>query len=200
MKRLRKTPHPEIPKMTEFLNKHNEIDDELGEYESNLRQKILIEKTFCGIDNGVTGGITILSQDGSVLLHQKTPVKKCLNYTKKKAFTNRINPILLRTMLKIAGENTFCMIERPMINPTRFTATISAIRCLEATESMLEQLQIPYQFVDSKEWQKALLPSGLKGDELKLAAADVAKRLYPKLKIENADSLLLALYCKNKMT
>lgn len=154
---------------------------------------------YCGVDNGVTGAITILNKNGDVLLHKKTPVTKCLNYTKKKAFVNLVNPILLKQYLQSAGEVKFCMIERPMINPTRFTATISAVRCLEATESMLKQLQIPYQFIDSKEWQKALLPSGLKGDELKLAAADVAKRLYPRLKVENADSLLIALHCLNKM-
>lgn len=158
-----------------------------------------IGKTMVGIDNGVSGGITILSEKGEVLLHQKTPVKRCLNYTKNKAFINRVEQILLKNMLQTAGENTFCMIERPMVNPGRFAATISAMRCMEATEILLEQLQIPYQFIDSKEWQKALLPSGLKGDELKSAASDVAKRLYPRLKIENADCLLIALYCMQKM-
>ena len=99
-----------------------------------------------------------------------------------------------------SGANTFVMIERPMVNPTRFAATISAIRCLEATELLLEELRIPYQFIDSKEWQKALLPSGLKGNDLKLGSESVANRLYPRLKIVNPDCLLIALYCKNKMT
>jgi hypothetical protein len=67
---------------------------------------------------------------------------------------------------------------------------------LEATEIVLEELQIPYQFIDSKEWQKVLLPSGLKGDQLKKAALDVAKRLFPKQEIVNADSLLIAEYCR----
>ena len=168
------------------------VDDALNE--SKLR-------TFCGIDNGVTGGITILSSDGTVIIHAVTPVKKCMNYTKKKAFVIRVNSIAFREMINLAGPNTFVMIERPMVNPTRFAATISAIRCLEATELILEELKIPYQFIDSKEWQKALLPSGLKGsDDLKIASNSVASRLYPRLKIVNSDCLLIALHCKNKMT
>ena len=153
-------------------------------------------RTFIGIDNGVTGGITVLDENGKILFHGKTPVKKHLNYTKKKAFINRVDPEHMKAYLEIGGENTYCMIERPMVNPTRFTATISAIRCLEATETILELLEIPYQFIDSREWQKILLPSGLKGDELKFAAEEVAKRLFPKQKIVNADCLLIAEYCR----
>ena len=151
---------------------------------------------FWGIDNGVTGGITVLDEQGVVKLHIKTPVKKHLNYTKKKAFINRLDATILKPILETYASDSFCMIERPMVNPTRFTATISAIRCLEATETILELLEIPYQFIDSREWQRILLPSGLKGDELKFAAEEVAKRLFPKQKILNADSLLIAEYCR----
>jgi hypothetical protein len=162
--------------------------------------KFPMGKTFIGIDNGVTGGITILEDSGVVISHVKTPIKNHLSYTKKKAFINRIDFPKLKAELEKAGTTTFCYIERPLVNPTRFMATVSAIRCLEATEILLEELQIPYQFLDSKEWQKVLLPSGLKGDELKRAADDVAKRLFPKLKVVNADCLLIAEYCRRTKT
>ena len=154
-------------------------------------------RVFIGIDNGVSGAITILAETGEVLKHSKTPVKNCLNYTKKKAFHNRVNFQELKAILNM-GSNywSFCIIERPMVNPMRWVASVSALRCLEATEIILEELLIPYQFIDSKEWQKALLPSGLKGPQLKKAADDVAKRLFPKLEIVNADSLLIAEYCR----
>jgi hypothetical protein len=155
-------------------------------------------RTCIGIDNGVSGAITILWPDGEILLHIKTPIKNCLNYTKKKAFANRIDFPKMKTALSQAGENTMCYIERPMVNPTRFKASVSAIRCLEATEILLEELQIPYQFIDSKEWQKELLPSKLVGIELKKAADSVAHRLYPKAKIVNSDSLLIAVHCLRK--
>jgi hypothetical protein len=157
-------------------------------------------KTFIGIDNGVSGAITILSNDNDIILHAKTPVKKCLNYTKKKAFVNRVDFKSMINILKKAGDDTFCFIERPVVNPTRFNASTSALRCLEATIIILEELQIPYQFIDSKEWQKELLPSGLVGDELKVAADSVANRLFPKQKVLNADSVLIAEYCLRKNT
>ena len=153
-------------------------------------------RTFIGIDNGVTGAVTIIEENGKIRLHLNTPIKNHLNYTKTKAFVNRVNSQELRKILSVAGDDTFCMIERPMINPMRFKASISAVRCLEATEILLEELRIPYQFIDSKEWQKALLPSGLQKEELKKAAGDVSKRLFPKIEITNADSILIAEYCK----
>jgi len=163
-----------------------------------MKRKTETCKTYIGIDNGVSGAITIISNENIIVLHEKTPVKKCLNYTKKKAFMNRVNFELFKSFFLCAGENTFCMIERPMVNPTRFTASVSALRCLEATEILLEMLQIPYQFIDSKEWQKKLLPSGLKGDELKIAAKEIVKRTFPKANIHNADSILIAKYCMLK--
>ena len=152
-------------------------------------------RVFCGIDNGVSGAVTILSDSGFVHLHIKTPVKKCLNYTKKKSFLNRVNFKELTHQLS-GYENPFCMIERPMLTPGRWNASVSAMRCMEATEIILEELQIPYQWIDSKEWQKALLPSGLEKEQLKKAADEVAKRLFPKQEIVNSDSLLIAEYCR----
>jgi len=158
-------------------------------------ERVQLSRYYLGIDNGVSGGITIISETGEIFVHIKTPVEKHLNYTKKKSFINRVD--FRKTMSILTAFNiTFCMIERSMINPMRWVASVSAIRCLEATEIILEELQIPYQFIDSKEWQKVLLPSGLKGDQLKKAADDVAKRLFPKQVIVNSDSLLIAEYCR----
>jgi len=41
-----------------------------------------------------------------------------------------------------------------------------------------------------------LLPSGLQKEELKKAANDVVRRLFPKQEIVNADSILIAEYCR----
>ena len=76
------------------------------------------------------------------------------------------------------------------------TALIS-IRCFEAEIIALEECEIGYTVISSKIWQKNLLPKGIVGSkELKKAALDVAKRLYPyladKLSIKNADSVLIA--------
>jgi len=144
-----------------------------------------------GIDNGVTGSITIIDTKFSSANYHKTPVFKCLNYTKKKGLMKRIDTEKLHDILFSVprevgdGDTTMIakamiLIERPMVNPKRFKATVSALRALEATLVVIEKLEIPYRYIDSKEWQKEMLPKGLKGSkELKDAARDVAKRIFP---------------------
>jgi hypothetical protein len=87
-----------------------------------------------------------------------------------------------------------------MVNSARFSASMSAVRCLEATLIAIEEVGFSYQYVDSKEWQKLLLPKGLKGsDELKKASFDVGKRMFPTLAIKkDADGLLIAEYLRRK--
>ena len=78
---------------------------------------------------------------------------------------------------------------------------MSAIRALEATLIALEILEMPYEYIDSKEWQKGLLPEGLKGEALKPASLDVGRRLFPKIDFKgfaDADSLLIAEYQRKR--
>jgi len=96
----------------------------------------------------------------------------------------------------IGNSGVFCLLERPMVNPGRFKATASALRALEATLIVLERLNIPFQYIDSKEWQRHLLPKGIEKDELKKAALDVARRLFPSVQTKDADSLLIAEYAR----
>jgi hypothetical protein len=153
-----------------------------------------MNKRIIGVDNGVTGSIAILCE---TVLCLPTPVKKCLDYTKKKNWLNRVDGFELKKILCLGegvDDTSIAVIERPMVNPARWKATMSAIRCLEATMIILEDLKIPYQFIDSKEWQKAMLPSGLHKGELKRASMEVAKRLFPTVEFKDGDSLLIAEY------
>ena len=154
---------------------------------------------YIGIDNGVTGSIGIINSES--ITYIPTPVKRVLNYTKAKQFLNRIDGKVLTAVLEGYAANSFCLIERPMINPARWIATISAIRALESTQTILELLKIPYQFIDSKEWQKSLLPSGLEKEELKFASLEVGQRLFPSISFtgfKDADGLLIAEHARRK--
>ncbi len=152
--------------------------------------------TICAIDNGVTGGITILHPDKSVF-YSTTPVKKVKNYTKVEAHLHRIDTKKLETILCKLPKDTMVFIERPMINPGRFKASISAVRALEATLIVLEDLNLKYRYVDSKEWQSYMLPDIVGSEELKKASLAKGKELYPDLEYDkDADSLLLALWVK----
>ena len=156
--------------------------------------------TIIGIDNGVSGSIAILNESGAKWF--PTPVKRDLNYTKKKAWLNRIDTVALAACLYPYKDSVeICGLERPMINPMRWNASVSAIRALEATLIVLEGLHIPFRYLDSREWQKAMLPSGLKGaEELKEAADAVCHRMFPSVEIRKGggDSLLMAAWLKDK--
>jgi len=155
-------------------------------------------KNYLGIDNGVTGSIGIILDNE--YNYFKTPVKKELSYTKTKQWLNRIDFDILKKDLNIYNIH-LAVIERPMVNPGRFKATMSAMRALEATQIILEQLKIPYQWIDSKEWQKAMLPAGLEKEELKEASLQIGKRLFPNIKwddFDDADGILIAEYARRK--
>jgi len=152
---------------------------------------------FIGIDNGVSGSIGIINGKGVFFF--KTPVKKTLNYTKKKSYVTRIDFPALLELLSQFKDNSFCLIERPMVNPGRFQATASALRAFEATLIVLEELKIPHEVIDSKKWQKEFFPRGLKGTrELKKASIEVGKRLFPEVEPihDDFDGLLIAEYCR----
>jgi hypothetical protein len=154
---------------------------------------------YIGIDNGVSGSVAIIDESGSLKDFFPTPVFRDLNYTKKKAWVNRVDTMLLAEFLYKFKEDSTVALERPMVNPGRFNATVSALRALEATLIVLEGNKIPYKFIDSKEWQKTMLPSGLQGEELKWASNAVCKRLFPDTEVKrpgDGDSILIAEYLR----
>jgi hypothetical protein len=162
-------------------------------------------KLYIGIDNGVSGTIGVIINNKSFFF--EIPIMSEQNYTKAKGNISRINGKKLKfELLKIFEETNpismMCLMERPMVNPGRFQASTSALRALEATLITIEDLGIPYQYEDSKKWQKLLLPSGVIGtDQLKESSKTIGIRLFPQHSVlinkhKDADGLLLAEYCR----
>lgn len=161
-----------------------------------------MKKLFIGIDNGVSGTVGVV---GEKTMFFTTPVRKVMKYTKKKAFITRIDHERLKEVLiEITDgyneDDIIIKLERPMVNPKRFVATASALRAWEATLVIIESIGLPYDFIDSKEWQKEMLPSGVKGAaELKKASWSVGARLFPmfkEVKHDDMDGLLIAEYLR----
>ena len=166
-------------------------------------------KIYIGIDNGVTGTIGWVGENLCPGI-EETPVKKEQSYTKAKKKINRVDyPQLFELLKDIQGAadpaEVLVVIERPMINPMRFQASVSAARSLESTLIAVEQLGFPRIYVDSRQWQKKLLPQGCKGKELKKASMDIGCRLYPGGFTEqiirehkDADALLIAEWARRE--
>ena len=160
-----------------------------------------MKKVYIGQDNGVTSTIGILQED-EVAQFISTPVFKSQDYTKAKKNITRLD---VEEYYKILSEysdktkyQTLLLLERPLVNPTRFNATASALRCHEAMLVCIELLQIPYRFIDSKEWQKYLFPKGT--EDTKKMSLEIGNRYFPEFKNEkhpDRDGLLIALYAKH---
>ena len=77
---------------------------------------------------------------------------------------------------------------------------ISAL--LEAELCVVEMLSMPHIYIDSKQWQRELLPQGIKGSaELKKASKDIGSRLFPLhtnliTKHKDADGILIAYWAR----
>ena len=156
-----------------------------------------MSKIYIGIDNGTSGTIAVVGDDVDTKIYH-TPIKKEQNYTKAKANISRLD---CNSFLSIFnGLNTsqvVCIMERPLVNPTRFKATTTALRCFEAQLILVEMLGCRIIYVDSKDWQRQLLPKGTTGDDLKKASLDIGNRLFPQFadfKHPDRDGLLIAEY------
>lgn len=158
---------------------------------------------YCGIDNGVSGSIGFVSEEKSLFV--LTPVKLCTNYQKKAKQLNRVDfKGLTKLFSDLTPTSIKVFLERPLVNPGRFNATTSALRAFEATIICLEELNLPYEYIDSKQWQKKLLPEGLKGSEAqKKASMDVGMRMFPQFaedirKHKDADGILIAEWARRE--
>lgn len=160
-----------------------------------------MSKIWAGIDNGVSGTIGIVGE-GIEPIFVKTPVKKEQDYTKAKKIITRLDYSKFMELFSGLNKNDICVVmERVMVNPQRFAATVSALRCHEAELIMIELLGCKHMFIDSKEWQKAMLPKGCSGEELKKASLDIGNRLFPQfedVKHPDRDGILIAEYARRK--
>jgi len=180
---------------------------------------VVNEQLFVGIDNGVSGSIGIITPDGSNSWFFKTPVKKEQDYTKKKKNVSRLEVTGFITIFEEVGISEsdwsegkllfpkfIAGLERPMVNPKRWSASLSAMRCWEAQQIAMETLGcFRREPIDSKEWQRVLLPKGIKGAPLlKKASLDIGLRLFPEhtdriIKQKDADGILIAEFMRRKL-
>ena len=158
------------------------------------------DKIYAGVDNGVSGSISLLFPDGTSF-YAPTPVIETFNYTKTSQKLKRLDGILFSKIFTDNLKERSCIVlmERPMLNPMRWKASISAARCMEAQLIVLELLKLPYMWIDSKQWQREMLPAGLEKQELKKASLDIGRRLFPMHKlVGDADALLMAEWARRK--
>jgi hypothetical protein len=169
---------------------------------TNTSKKNSRDRAYVGIDNGVTGSIGIV--DGPDYYRVlPMPVKNEQSYTKLKQNISRVNYPKLLEILQQYTARSIVVIERPMVNPTRFKSSGSALRCLEAVLIAVEQCGMRYMYCDSKDWQKDMLPKVKDKDRkiLKTLSLNIGRRLFPAAdwsKVHDGDALLIAEWARRK--
>ena len=167
-----------------------------------------------GLDNGSTGTISCINKVDGTIYFMKTPSRVELDYTQDIKYINRIDVVELKKWFEtnislMKDDNRFIIVilERPMKNPTRFEQSISACRAFEATLIVLEELNLKYIVIDSKQWQHYFFGKNTTNIDLKLESMrkglDVLKKNFKKQYNEiskiiknhgDADSLLICQY------
>ena len=167
-----------------------------------------------GLDNGSTGTISCINKVTGTISFMKTPSRVELDYTQDIKYINRIDVVELKKWFEtnislMKDDNRFIIVilERPMKNPTRFEQSISACRAFEATLIVLEELNLKYIVIDSKQWQHYFFGKNTTNIDLKLESMrkglDVLNKNFKKQYNEiseiiknhgDADSLLICQY------
>lgn len=161
-------------------------------------------KTVIFIDNGNTGSMGWYGEAGAgfCMVPVKTRMSHHVKPHKIKAVDGPALSNLISDIIKQTGhgkKNVIVCRERPMINPKRWKASLSASRSDEAETIVLEAAGIPFIYVDSKTWQHGTLPSsgtkGVTSSTLKAESMAEGLRLFPEFstlikKHKDADGIL----------
>lgn len=167
--------------------------------QENVLDSLIPHDCVLAFDNGVTGALATCNTVNNLITFNlsKDYVKSVQSYTKIKKNITRIDFFKLMSLVKSAmsvSTNPIAIIERPMVNPRRFVSSCSALRALEATLVVLENLSVPVVYCDSKEWQHKLFGKNSTGDT-KEKSRKMGLELYPqfedKISRQDADALLI---------
>lgn len=163
------------------------------------------DRITIGIDNGQSGSVGIVAGSLSTTF-SPVPTKPYLHYGKKGSIGQRLDRARLIDLLSNSitdgfGHRLFTprvFIERPFSGKF-INAVVPAHRFFEGTIIVMEDMNLGYEVVDSREWQAAMLGKVRGSTELKLASKLRGIQMYPQFRdtIEkqgDADGLLLAHY------
>lgn len=184
------------------------------------------------IDNGATGSFTILDNKGKLVAFEHVPNFKVNSWKKpkaKKTKTGKVSKSVKQSQFTVIDINQLqkklvsylgtvndvkCFLERPAVGFSGWGiwTSLAGFSNWVAVQYVLMNLKIPYETVDSKEWQDALIPQatgknnkeylkGLKKGErnklLKQASDKLAKEMFPRVVLKelgDGDSLCMGYY------
>lgn len=128
-----------------------------------IKQNLSGANLIIGIDNGTTGTMCSWILESGLIDFIETPSKRELNYQKEINYIDRLDHNNFKNWIKNQIKNAelvykdkikvIIILERPMVNPKRFDSSIMAVRTFESTLVILQQMNLNYIVIDSKQWQ-----------------------------------------------
>lgn len=145
---------------------------------------------YMGVDPGTKGGITILKGTGEVVTN--------LRFSK-------VTDKDITQFFQDYGLIDFCVLEKVHSFPGQgVSSTFKFGESYGKIQGFLAAFSIPYEHTTPRSWQKALSITKKSKSESatqwKNKLKGIAERLFPseKIVLENADSYLIAEYCRRK--
>lgn len=124
---------------------------------------------FIGIDNGLSGAIAVIGEDGGLTLHDM-PV---INIDGKRKYNIQAIAVLLKT---VCGKESTVVLEKAQPFPGQGVVSMfSTGYCFGVMQGILTALCVPYQVVPPQRWKKDF---SLAGTE-KTACVPAAQGLFP---------------------
>lgn len=184
------------------------------------KEKLNKANVIIGIDNGSTGTLCSWIINNQIEFIE-TPAKTELNYQKEINYIDRLDHGFLTNWLKNIIKRAkkiykdelkvIIILERPMVNPQRFDASLNAIRVFEAMLVIIQQLNLNYIVIDSKQWQHYYFGKDTQFIDLKIESLKKGIEIINALHIKNeiitdlikkhgdADALLITKFAIDKL-
>ena len=130
---------------------------------------------YVGIDNGISGAVTVLNQEGSVVTSFTLPSTRVRSH-------NELDVRGFHKMMherKLAPDTVQCVvIEAPGGSQSAAAAAVMS-GVFHALRAYLDLFQFRWERVTPQAWQKVLLGSNIPAGTTKELALDTARRLWP---------------------
>lgn len=129
---------------------------------------------ICGIDNGVSGALTILSDNGALVAWTAMPIQRGRK-------GNEVDVAAVRDWLRTATGDRVRACEFVLEEPggsKSARAACSMAGSFHALRALLTLMVVRWYRITPQQWQRAVLP-GAKAGETKQRALEAARRLWP---------------------
>lgn len=161
-------------------------------------------RIYVGIDGGLSGGISILNEDGTVLHALTMPTRLIGKGARREYDIQQIREVLVPYLEP--EYNLLIMLEKAHPRPiSGKTACFTNGFCYGLLQGFCMALNIPLEIISPHTWQKAIL-GDMARDNTKQASIHFCKKRFPTVSLlptkrstkESdgiADSLCIAVYC-----